>query len=57
MPLYSLSTPSKVSPQSDYYSADMYFFEMITQKEPLDQAEEDARKELLSDLPIEIQNL
>ena len=34
----------------------MYFFEMITQKEPLDLYDEGARKELLSDLPIEIQN-
>lgn len=47
---------SKVSPQSDYYSVICTFFEMITQKEPLDLYDEDARKELLSDLPIEIQN-
>ena len=45
---------SKVSPQSDYYSVMCTFFEMITQKEPLDLYDDDAREKLLTDLPVEL---
>ncbi len=46
---------SKVSPQSDYYSVICTFFEMVTQKEPLDLYDEEARTKLLVDLPVELQ--
>ena len=48
---------SKVSPQSDYYSVICTFFEMIAKGTIMDLYDEDARKELLSDLPIELHDI